>query len=340
VDMARMKIEVLAARAAKYGTGLADRLVAFLPRYAPLAARAPFLMNAPSKYRALAQASEALLGFSAERQLPAWRRDIFAPGAAAGGAADGKPVVLFADTFNRYFERENLEAAVAVLIAAGYRVHHAAPLRAARPLCCGRTFLSAGLVEKARAEMRRTLDALEPHVREGTPIVGLEPSCLLTFRDELEAVLPGARSKAFAKQTFLFEEFIAAEVERGAFRPVFERQDARVHLHGHCHQKSFGIMGTVERALSLVPGLQVEPVESSCCGMAGAFGYMAGTAAISKAMGELSLLPAVRAAGPDARIAADGFSCRHQIRDGAAREAVHVARILAGALPRDFKTSA
>jgi Fe-S oxidoreductase len=113
-----------------------------------------------------------------------------------------------------------------------------------------------------------------------------------------------------------------------------------VHLHGHCHQKSFGLMSTVERTLSLVPGLKIEPVESSCCGMAGAFGYMAGTAAISKAMAELSLLPAVRAAAPDATLAADGFSCRHQIRDGAGREAVHAARILAGALPRESETSA
>jgi Fe-S oxidoreductase len=281
-----------------------------------------------------------LLGFSAERKLPAWRRDIFAPGKTAEGPADGKPVLLFADTFNRYFERENLEAAVSVLTAAGYRVHHAAPVPVARPLCCGRTFLSAGLVEKARAEMQRTLDALEPHVQNGTPIVGLEPSCLLTFRDELESVLPGERAKKFAKQTFLFEEFIAAEAERGTFGLVFERQNARVHLHGHCHQKSFGLMGTVERTLSLVPGLKVEPVESSCCGMAGAFGYMAGTAAISKAMAELSLLPAVRAIAPDAGIAADGFSCRHQIRDGAGREAVHVARILARAVPRESKTSA
>jgi FAD/FMN-containing dehydrogenase/Fe-S oxidoreductase len=340
VDMARMKIEVLAARAAKFGAGLADRLIGYLPHYAPLAARLPVLMNARNKSGALSKASEALLGFSAERTLPAWRRDIFVPGMAVEGKADGKPVVLFADTFNRYFESENLEAAVSVLAAAGYRIHHAAPLPARRPLCCGRTFLSAGLVDKARAEMRRTLDALEPHVRDGTPVVGLEPSCLLTFRDELHAVLPGERAKAFAKQTFLFEEFIAAEAERGTFGLAFERQNARVHLHGHCHQKSFGLMGSVERTLSLVPGLKVEPVESSCCGMAGAFGYMAGTAAISKAMAELSLLPAVRAAAPDARLAADGFSCRHQIRDGAGREAVHVARILAGALPRDSKTSA
>jgi FAD/FMN-containing dehydrogenase/Fe-S oxidoreductase len=340
VDMARMKIEVLAARAAKHGIGVADWLIAYLPHYAPFAARMPFLLNARNKFSALGRASEALLGFSADRKLPVWRHDIFAPATPAEGQADGRAVVLFADSFNRYFERENLEAAVSVLTAAGYRVHHAAPLKPGRPLCCGRTFLSAGLVDKACAEMLRTLEALEPHVRNGTPIVGLEPSCLLTFRDELEAVLPGERAAKLTQQTFLFEEFIAAEAERGVFGLTFERQEARVHLHGHCHQKAFGLMGTVERTLGLVPGLNAELIESSCCGMAGAFGYLAGTAAISKAMAELSLLPAVRAAAPEAKLAADGFSCRHQIRDGAGREAVHAARILADALPRDSKTSA
>jgi FAD/FMN-containing dehydrogenase/Fe-S oxidoreductase len=340
VDMARMKIEVLAARTAKYGVGVADRLIAYLPHYAPIAARMPFLMNARNKSGVLARASEALLGFGADRKLPFWRHDIFAPAAPAEGQADGKAVVLFADTFNRYFERENLDAAIAVLTAAGYRVHHAAPSKAGRPLCCGRTFLSAGLVDKARAEMQRTLEAVEPHLQNGTPVLGLEPSCLLTFRDELGAVLPGGRAKMFGDQSFLFEEFITAEAERGAFRGVFERQEARVHLHGHCHQKSFGLMGGVKDTLHLVPGLKVDQIESSCCGMAGAFGYMAGTAAVSKAMAELSLLPAARAAAPEAKLVADGFSCRHQIRDGAGREAVHAARILAGALPQDSKTSA
>ena len=340
VDMARMKIEVLAQRAAKYGIGLADRFIGYLPHYAPIASRLPFLFNLPNHVGVLSRALEAVLGFSAERKLPAWRRDIFAPRQSAGGRADGDRVVLFADTFNRYFEPENLTAAVAVLTAAGYRVHHAAPAQGKRPLCCGRTFLSAGLVDEARAEMQRTLDALEPHLQNGAAIVGIEPSCLLTFRDELQAVLPGERSARIAKQTFLFEEFIAAEAERGAFALSFGGAEARVHMHGHCHQKSFGVMGAVERTLGLVPGLTVKVIESSCCGMAGAFGYKAETAAISKAMAELSLLPAVRAAAPGDVIAADGFSCRHQIRDGSGRKAVHVARILADALPQNSKTSA
>jgi FAD/FMN-containing dehydrogenase/Fe-S oxidoreductase len=331
VDMARMKIEVQAAQTAKHGLSLGDRIVGYLPRYAPLAAKLPFLANLRNA-KPFAKAFEPLLGFSAERKLPSWRRDAFAPAIRAEGASDGRPVVLFADTFNRYFDPENLTAAVAVLSAAGYRIHHAGPASETRPLCCGRTFLSAGLVDQARAEMRRTLDALEPHFEAGTPVVGLEPSCLLTFRDELQAILPGERSAQLAKQAFLLEEFIAAEVERGVFNIAFESQARDVHLHGHCHQKSFNVMGAVERTLSLVPGLAIKPLESSCCGMAGSFGYKADTIAVSKAMAELSLLPAVRAASPNAAIAADGFSCRHQICEGTGRQAVHVARILADAL--------
>ncbi len=339
VDMARMKIEVLSARAAKRGLSLGDRAIGFLPRYAPLAARLPMLANARN-LRPLAKALEPLLGFSASRKLPAWRKDYFAPALPADGPASGKPIVLFADTFNRYFEPENLHAAVAILGAGGYLVHHAGLGKEKRPLCCGRTFLSVGRVDKARAELLRTLHALRPHIEASTPIIGLEPSCLLTFRDELQAILPGKLAARFASQTVLLEEFIAAESGSGAFQTVFEAQRRDVYLHGHCHQKAFNVMGPVERTLSLVEGLTVKPIESSCCGMAGSFGYKAETVEASRAMGELALLPAVRAAPSEAIIAADGFSCRHQIRDGAGREALHVARILANALPSAPKTIA
>lgn len=130
----------------------------------------------------------------------------------------------------------------------------------------------------------------------------------------------------------LFEEFIAAEAKAGRFAPALAPVSAKVLLHGHCHQKAFGAMGAVEAALRLIPGLDLQIIESSCCGMAGAFGYQAETIEISKAMAELSLLPAVREAGPEAIVVADGTSCRHQIKDGAGRDAIHVARLLAGSL--------
>ena len=214
----------------------------------------------------------------------------------------------------------------------GYRVTTPEP-RTRRPLCCGRTFLTAGLVDEARKEARRMLDALAPAVATGTPIVGLEPACLLTLRDEFPAMLPGAETRALAAHAQLFEEFVAGERAAGRFAlPLAPMAGRTALLHGHCHQKAFGAMSAVQTALRLVPGLAVEPIESSCCGMAGAFGYEAEHYDASIGMAERDLLPAVRRAAADAVIVADGTSCRHQIKDGAGREAVHVARVLAAAV--------
>ncbi len=177
------------------------------------------------------------------------------------------------------------------------------------------------------------LDALTPFVARGVPVVGLEPSCLLTLRDEFPVLLPGADTGALAERALLFEEFLAAEHAAGRLDlPLKRIPGKRVLLHGHCHQKAFGAMGAVETVLGLVPGLKVETVESGCCGMAGAFGYGTETYAMSMKMGELSLLPAVRAADKETLVVADGTSCRHQIQDGAGREALHAARILQDAL--------
>ena len=253
-----------------------------------------------------------------------------------------REVALFADTFNTHFEPENLHAAVEVLTHLGYRVALLRPeggssaggrsRNESRPLCCGRTFLSAGLVDEARVEARRVLAAAAPFLARGAAIVGLEPSCLLTLRDEFLAMLPGAETERLARHAFLLEEFLVREAAAGRIAGPIGRHQAKVLLHGHCHQKAFGAMGSVGAALGLVEGLEVETVESSCCGMAGAFGYGADTYAVSVAIGELTLLPAVRRAAPDAVVAADGFSCRHQIRDGTGRQPRHVARILSEAI--------
>jgi Fe-S oxidoreductase len=334
VDMARMKIEVLAARAAKHELSLHSRLVGYLPRYAPLAARFSALFNLRDRLPLLRRASEAFAQFSAKRSLPQWRGDIYRD-RSDWTFAKGKPdapvreVVLFADTFNRYFERENLDAAMRVLVAGGYRVHAALPNDGnARPLCCGRTFLSVGKVEEARAEMRRTLAALAPFAARGIPIVGLEPSCLLTLRDELPALLKSDTADQVAANALLLEEFLAREQKAGNLNLPLGALPQKALLHGHCHQKAFGAMGAVESVLKLVPELSVETIESSCCGMAGSFGYNTETIDVSLKMGELSLLPAVRKAAGDTLIVADGTSCRHQIHDGAQRDALHVARVL------------
>jgi Fe-S oxidoreductase len=336
VDMAKMKIEFLHHYHARHGLPLRERLIAHLPRYAPFASRLAALMNLRDALPFLAAATERWLGFSARRSLPRWRRpwrelgEIAHPGEVMG---DGRDIVLFGDTFNRYFERENLEAAERVLTAAGYRLHRVLRGRGQRPLCCGRTYLSAGLVDEARVEARRTLDALAPFIARGARIVGLEPSCLFTFRDEFASLLPKEEVEPVAGAAFLLEEVLAADVAAGrASLSLADQGGRRAHLHGHCHQKAFGAMGAVETVLRAVPGLHVETIESSCCGMSGAFGYGAATIDVSFAMAELSLLPAVRKAGVGDIVVADGTSCRHQIHDGAGRDAVHVVRVLDAAL--------
>jgi Fe-S oxidoreductase len=335
VDMARMKIEFLHHYNKRHGMTLRDRLIAYLPRYAPLASRFGPLLNLRDGVPGLAHLSQVVLGLSARRALPRWRRDTFQPPTAPAGAENGTgpEVVLLADTFNSYFEPENLHAALTVLTAAGTRVHMPRALDHGRPLCCGRTFLAAGLVDEARIEARRMIAALAPFVARGIPVIGLEPSCLLTLRDEFTAILPGPETEALADQARMFEEFLAAEMAAGRVQLDLNPIDAgRAVLHGHCHQKAFGVMGSVEAVLGAIPGLKVETVQSSCCGMAGAFGYQKETFEISMRMGEADLFPAVRAADEDAIIVADGTSCRAQIHGGTGREAVHVARVLEQAL--------
>lgn len=326
VDMAKMKIEVQAAALARHGLSRRDRLIAYLPHYAPYARFAPWLLNARNWLPGLRSLSERIAGFAAKRALPRWRFDVFRD-AGWHGPSDGPEAVLFVDTFNRYFEPQTARAALRVLTAAGWRVH--VPAAAGRPLCCGRTFLSVGMVEEARGEAGRLLAALRPFAERGVPIVGLEPSCLFALKDEVPALLPGAQSAAVAAQAMLIEEALTRAKSAKRLQRIMQPREQSALLHGHCHQKAFGAMEAVRSALELIPGLAVETVQSSCCGMAGAFGYAADTYDVSMAMGELSLLPAVRKASADTLLVADGFSCRHQIRDGTGRDAVHVAELLA-----------
>jgi Fe-S oxidoreductase len=184
-------------------------------------------------------------------------------------------------------------------------------------------------VAEARAEVRRMLDALAPHVAAGRPIIGLEPSCLLSLRDEFPAMLPGAETRALGERAHLFEEFV--ENERAANRfhlPLSPMEGRTALLHGHCHQKAFGTVPAAVRALQLIPGLTVETLDATCCGMAGSFGYEVEHYEMSLKIGELGVLPKMRAAPPDTLLAANGTSCRHQIADAASREARHIVCIL------------
>ncbi len=333
IDMSRMKTEFLHHYHQKHGLAWREKLFAYLPRYASRLKAFSFLLNLRDSIPGLAKLSEWTLGLSAKRHLPHWRSDHFKPVFEnSQNSSDTKEVVLLVDTFNHCFESENAQAAFKVLQAAGYQVHFPASPDKGRHLCCGRTFFSNGLLDEAKVEARRMLAALQPFIERGVPIIGLEPSCLLTLRDEYLALIPGEETSRLSEQAFMFEEFLASELESGQLNlPLQAIENKRALLHGHCHQKAFSVLSPVSKVLSLIPDLEVSTIESSCCGMAGSFGYEAEHYEVSMQMGELDLFPAIRQ-DEDSIVVADGTSCRAQIQHGTGREAMHVARVLQMAL--------
>lgn len=302
IDMARMKTEVQTARVAKHGLKLRDRLIASLPRLAPLAASVRPIAN-------ISRGLGRFVGFSPSRMLPEFR-------APFTSNADGD-VLLFADTFNCHFDPETLAAAQRVIEISGNRVGVLSV--PGRPLCCGRTYLSAGLADKAKAELTRTTEAFRAALAAGKTIVGLEPSCTLMFRDEAVNLIPGWTAEMGA-QILTFAEYIAQNPPKGL-------KSDRLHflVHGHCHQKAMGVAQATVDVLNGIDGADAKMIDSSCCGMAGPFGYQTETEDVSRQMAELSLAPAVRAAPVDTVIVADGFSCRCQIKDLTARKAKSLA---------------
>ena len=339
VDMAKMKIEVLAARAGEKEFSLRDRIVGYLPHYAPHAVRLAPLLNLRDRLPGLAKAGERLFGLSAQRSLPGWTTKPYRAGAAVMGEKHPQ-VLLFADTFSRYFEPDNLRAAETVLRRAGFRVGLATAIGERRALCCGRTFLSIGHGERAKGELRRTQRAIQRAIERGGWVVGLEPSCVMTFRDEAPALIDDWPAD-WGGRILTFEEFLALKHDAGELDLELQAlPQNKALLHGHCHQKAFDVMGAVETVLGLVPELEVSTIQSGCCGMAGAFGYQAETYDVSREMAELDLLPAIRAASDDTLVIADGTSCRHQIADTTGRTARHVAQVLKAASDPDFDTYA
>lgn len=342
VDMARMKVEFLHHYRTRHGLPFRDRLFAFLPRYAHRLKYFGFLLNLRDQVPGLPTVSEWLLGVSRFRKLPRWRRDQFQSARASqrfesdtnteeqnDQIENTREVVLLVDTFNGCFETENAMAAVELLQLAGYKVHLPEARDDRRPLCCGRTFFSSGLLDEARCEAQRMLQALQPYVERGVPVVGLEPSCLLTLRDEYLALLPGEETRRLADHAFMLEEFLVAEQESGRLQLNFQPIDTKqVLLHGHCHQKAFNVLTSVRKLLDSIPDLEVTTIDSSCCGMAGSFGYESEHYEASMQMGNLSLFPEINAAPRDAVVVADGTSCRSQIGHGTDRQAVHVVQLL------------
>jgi FAD/FMN-containing dehydrogenase/Fe-S oxidoreductase len=325
VNMSSMKIEMNALRAEKYSLSLHDRLIGYLPNYASVVTKVPWLMNLRDRVPGLPFLSEKITGFSSRRRLPIWRSDYFKSSEISSEPKGKLPVILFGDTFNRYFEPENLRSAVNVLKAAGYTPFAPIPKSNKNSeICCGKTHLSVGNVDLARVTATQLVETYLPYASVGIPIVGLEPSCLFTIKDEIPMLLQSDDADLVAKHVMTFEEILMANASEIRFKP----RKAKALLHGHCHQKAFDAMGPVEQILSHVDGLEVEPIATSCCGMAGDFGYAADTFDYSIQMAELDLLPTVRKASDDTLIIADGTSCRSQIFDGSGRQAIHVARFL------------
>ena len=333
VDMAKMKIEHLAHYNAKHGVSLKDKLIAYLPNYARTAAAFAPMMNVRNKVPFFANIMERTLGFSAKRSLPAWKNEHFFRRYSSKPASFTpqvlNEVVLFVDTFNGYFNPEIAFDAIAVLERAGYKA-----IVLEKPnahLCCGRTFLAAGLVPQAKEKLSELISALVPYAKRGVPIMGLEPSCLFTLRDEALSMHLGNDAELVAEQAVLIDTFLANELKAGkleGFQKALKPSTRNMLVHGHCHQKAFAEITPTLTLLGLIPNANPTLIESACCGMAGAFGYEAKHYEVSMQMAELSLLPALRK-DTDAIVVADGTSCRHQIHDGAQREALHVVTVLA-----------
>ena len=318
VDVASMKTEVLYQMGREHGFSLRQRAAGKIRRQLALAARVPDLYNAVAGTR-LARRAAGLFGVDPRRSLPRVTKETFSrrfPSLPQGpGPAE---IALFNDTWNEYQRPEIGVGAVRLFAAAGARV------RLPEVVCCGRPMLSEGLVDEARENARRNLDLLTPLLERDVPIVGLEPSCILTMRDDYRKLLPNDdRVERLAEATRLFEE---ALLELDTDPPL--RDGSPVLLHGHCHQKALVGTGATERALALAPGTDVQVVDSGCCGMAGLFGYEKGHYEASMKMGARRLFPAVREAG-ERVVVAPGTSCREQIRDGTARHALHPAEYLA-----------
>lgn len=326
VDMAKIKFEFMAQYYEKNPVPLRVRMMVDIARASRVFSR-PLLAPLVNGFLALKPVSfllDRLIGFSQHRSLPKFTSQPFTTwfnNRQKKTGSRGK-VVLFNDTFNTYNYPHISIAATEVLEAAGFEVilpgHY----------CCGRPMISKGLVDKARAAAADCVEKLSPFAEQGIPIVGLEPSCLLTLRDELLCLLPDdSRTEAIAENSFLFEEFIAKLSDEGELDLKFQEASRKVLLHGHCQQKSLVGTGPSKETLGAA-GCEVEEVDSGCCGMAGSFGYESEHYELSQAMGERRLLPAVRETSQDTTIVAAGVSCRQQIKHGTGRQALHPAEVL------------
>src|SRR5205814_4241794 len=329
VDMATYKAEFLSHYYEKRLRPRSAYAMGFIRRWVRLASRAPALANSVTHAPILSNLAKLIAGVAQRRSIPVFAGRTFTSQFGSRTAAQhgerprGLRVLLWPDTFNDHFHPETAMAAAEVLDRAGCDV-----VLPCRPLCCGRPLYDYGFLRQARRMLRDVLDALRPELEANTAIVVLEPSCLAVFRDELLNLFPDEElARRLARQACSLAEFLLTRVP--GYRPPPLR--SRVLLHGHCHQKALGGIGSEQQLLERM-GANVTALDSGCCGMAGSFGFEAQHYDVSTQVGELVLLPAVRAAAPDTIIVADGFSCREQVEQCTKRRAVPLAEVLWTAL--------
>lgn len=326
VDMARMKTEFLAHYYAAHGVPLRARLFANIHALARIAQPAAPIANAVNR-SPLASVLASLLGIHPARRFPDLARQTFEAWFSRRRSAPGRKgrVLYYHDTWTNFFQPSVGMASISVLEAAGFEVE----IATGHP-CCGRPMLSKGLVEQARKGASSVLKALHPWLNAGIPIIGTEPSCVLTFRDEYLALLPhDSRARELASNSYMLDEFLTANLSDGELVSLFLHTSQEVALfHGHCHQKA--LVGTsASLRLLEAAGYRVKDSGAGCCGMAGSFGYEAEHYEVSRLMARDRLLPAVQGCGPDDLIVTTGFSCRHQVQDLSARNALHLSEALA-----------
>ena len=366
VNMTRIKSEWLAHYHDEHGTPLRARLFGHIRTINQIGSALAPLSNWALHMLGVNLLNEKLFGISRHRSLPKFAREPFHEWFEQNSRdktrredsstchlvtlSSAQTVVLFPDTFADYNEPHIAQAAVRVLEAAGYEV-----MLPRRPVCCGRPMLSKGLLREAKALAQQQMEWLAPYAEAGMPIIGLEPSCILTFRDEYSDLLDDPRAAVLARKSFLIDEFLTRELREGRATLPFcmNHEDTKARrgennnlaslrlggekkkqflLHGHCHQKALVGSGAALELLRMIPGADAREVDSGCCGMAGSFGYEAEHYEISRKIGERALLPAVRALPPEAEIVAMGTSCRQQIADFTGRRAKHLVEVLAEAL--------
>jgi Fe-S oxidoreductase len=319
--MARFKSEFLSSYWTRHGTPLAARVLGHVHEMAHWGSRFAPLSNWVAQSAPARWLNERLVGVDRRRTPPTWVRDTFAAQFARrtrhpARGSSGPAALIFNDTFTNFYHPEIGIAGAGVLEAAGFDI------QLAPNHCCGRPLISQGLLEEARARAQANADRLYPLVAGGASLVFFEPSCLSAVKEDAPSLLRGeAQKKAtlVAEACVLFEDVLERAWQTGP---------PNILIHGHCHQKSMGLLAPAKALLSRIPGSVVVDLEAGCCGMAGSFGYMRAHFDISRNIGERRLLPAARSAGADTVLVAAGVSCRHQVHDFAGVRALHPAELL------------